>query len=344
MTTDRTRKKERMNDVMKKKIIIFGATGETGVYLADYLQQKLSQDFDIFATGRRKTNYFDKYKIPYFSVDITNTQDFQQLPQIDVYAIVDLAGILPARMKGYQPEIYIQANILGTMNILEYAKSVNADRFMFMKSVSDYYGYLTGEDFFPADLPVKLRYTGDHTIYAISKCAAADICEHYHQTYGIKNFTFRLPNIYLYSPEKYYYVNGEKTPISYRYLIDKAINGEDIELWGDPTKGRDIVYVKDFAQIIYKAIISERNGGIYNVGSGKLTSMQEQIDGMIQVFSKPKATPKIIYCPEKKNCINYLMDISKTQEELGYIPQYDYISYLKDYKKEMESNRFDGYN
>ena len=85
-----------------------------------------------------------------------------------------------------------------------------------MKSVSDLYGYLTGDDFLEADMPVKYKYTGDHTIYAISKVDAADIAEHYHQEYGIKNFILRLPNIYCFNPEKYYYVNGEKKLISYR--------------------------------------------------------------------------------------------------------------------------------
>ena len=32
------------------------------------------------------------------------------------------------------------------------------------------------------------------------------------------------------------------------------------------------------------------------------------------------------------------MDISNAKEELGYEPKYDYISYLKDFKKEMEKD------
>ena len=34
------------------------------------------------------------------------------------------------------------------------------------------------------------------------------------------------------------------------------------------------------------------------------------------------------------------MDISNIKEDLGYEPEYDYISYLEDYKKEMEAQRF----
>ena len=56
---------------------------------------------------------------------------------------------------------------------------------------------------------------------------------------------------------------------------------------------------------------------------------------MIEVFS-PKDNPsKIIECPEKKDCDDFVMDISNIKEDLEYEPEYDYISYLKDYKKEM---------
>ena len=325
-----------------KKILVFGATGETGLYVVDYLSTHLLGDYSVCAIGRRKTNYFDRYGIDYYSVDIQNKEDFEILPKDDVYAIINLAAILPARMEKYEPEKYLEINTIGTFNVLEYSRKVSAKKFVFTKSVSDYYGYLTGNDVFAADLPVKYNYKGDHTIYAISKCAAADIAEHYHQSFGISTFILRLPNIYCYNPEKYYYVNGEKKPISYRYMIDRAIASKDIELWGNPEKGRDVVYVKDFAQIIYKVILSECDGGTFNVGSGKLTNMVDQIQGIIEVFS-PKDNPsKIIYCPEKRDCINYLMDISKTKEILGYEPQYNYIDYLKDYKSEMNSDRFEG--
>lgn len=325
-----------------KKVIVIGATGETGIYVTDYLNNNLSDSYNVIPVGRRKTDYFKKFNMEYFSVDIQNKNDFDKLPQENVYAIVHLAAILPARMKEYQPEQFIQINTIGTLNVLEYARKVKADRIIFTKSVSDYYGYLGENNIFGADMPVKYKYTGDHTVYAISKCAAADIAEHYHQSYGIKPFVLRLPNIYCYNPEKSYYVDGIQKPISYRYMIDRAIKGEDIELWGDPSKGRDVVYVKDFAQIILKCILADVDGGIYNVGSGKLTNMVEQIEGMIKVFSPKDKPSKIVYCPEKRDCINYLMDITKTKEVLGYEPKYSYIDYLEDYKKEMNSNRFEG--
>ena len=82
-----------------KKVLVFGATGETGIYIVDYLQTYLGSEYVIYAVGRRKTNYFDRYGMAYYSIDIQNKNDFDNLPQDDVYAVVHLAAILPARMK-----------------------------------------------------------------------------------------------------------------------------------------------------------------------------------------------------------------------------------------------------
>ena len=71
-----------------------------------------------------------------------------------------------------------------------------------------------------------------------------------------------------------------------------------------------------------------------------MLSMQHQIEGIIKVFCESGNVSQIIPCPEKHSCVNFCMDISNANEELGYIPKYDYIKYLQDYKKEMISNRF----
>ena len=98
--------------------------------------------------------------------------------------------------------------------------------------------------------------------------------------------------------------------------------------------------MKDCVQIIVKSLSAESQGGLYNVGTGVGTSMREQIEGIVQVFSPVGNPSKIVECPEKQNTASYVMDVSKTISELGYKPQYDYISYLNDMKSEMENEPF----
>lgn len=326
-----------------KKIILFGATGNTGMYFADYCSKNLDRNkYEIIAVGRKNTQWFAENGIKYIQVDISKAEDFKKLPLDDVYAVVNLAGILPAYLKEYDPFKYIDTNVSGGVRILEYARKTGADRALYAQTWAEMAGYWGKEEVLSPKMERKLCYTGDHAFYAITKSMVVETMEHYHQEFGLKNFIFRLPNIYLYNPEKFYFVDGIKKPIAYRYMIDRAIEGKDIEMWGNPNAFKDIVYVKDFCQMLFKALFAAVDGGTYNVGTGIKTTLKEQIEGMVKVFSPKENPSKIIAFPEKPSFTSFVMDIENARKDLGYEPQYDYISYLKDYKEEMIQNRFNG--
>lgn len=323
-----------------KKIIVLGATGNTGAYLVDYLNKTVDKDeYEIIAAGRRKTNFFDRWGIKYYSVDITDKNSLDQLPKEDVHAVIFEAAILPASMEGYQPEKYLQVNTMGAFNVLEYCRVNSVDRIIYTQTIREIGGYInTGVTLSP-ELPRNYSLKGDHAVYVISKNAAVDLIEHYYQEYGIKRFIFRLPTIYSYGRSDMFYVDGVAKKKAYRLFMEKAQKGEPIEMWGDPTKAHDVVYVKDFCQMLAKAVTANCDGGVYHVGTGVPVTLKEQIEGIVEVFAKDKKS-EIIYCPEKPNARSYTMDISKAVNDLGYSPQYTYIDYLKDFKIEMEQNRF----
>jgi UDP-glucose 4-epimerase len=192
----------------------------------------------------------------------------------------------------------------------------------------------------PADIIRKNPETGDHAIYSICKNTAVELIEHYYYQYKIKRFILRLPTIYAYHPNNYFYVNGDKKPIGYKFIINRAIRGEPVEVWGDPTKSKEITYIGDLNQIIENAIKSNLDGGVYNVGRGIGVSLDEQIKGIIEIFSPKEHQSEIIYRPDMPNAREIIHDISKTEKDLGYKPKYDYMKLLKAYKAEMESGRF----
>ena len=325
-----------------RKVIVFGASGDTGTYFVKYfLENNKNDDYEVIAVGTRSTDKFHKLGVKYHQVDITKKSDFEKLPQEDVYAIVDLAGAMPARMKGYDPQYYIDVNITGNLNILEYCRKTKADRILFAQSFGDIKDYGETDILLKADMTRKFSFTSDHTIYVMTKNFAVDMIENYHQMYGLKRFIFRLPTIYLYSPIDHYYVDGKIRKIGYRQLIDRAIAGEPIEVWGDSSRVKDMVYVKDFCQMLYKAVFVDRECGYYNVGTGVGTSLLDQIKGMIEVFGDNKKS-EIIMCPDKPNAPQYIMDIEPASTELGYKPKYDYITMLRDMKSEMQKAKNEG--
>lgn len=125
----------------------------------------------------------------------------------------------------------------------------------------------------------------------------------------------------------------------YRMLINRAINSQDIEVWGNVSRSKEMVYVKDFTQVIQRCLESSGPGGMYNVG-GEAISLEDQIDGIIKVFSPHNLPSKKVYKPEKPDPLLAKLDISKTEAELDYTQKYSYLDSLIDFKQEMESEPF----
>ncbi len=322
-----------------KKVLVFGATGTVGAYTCLYLKEK---GYNVIAVGHRQSDngFFALHDMDYYSVDVRNKQDFQKLPKSDIDGIVHLCGMLPARMKGYNPQLYVDVNMSGTLNILEYSKELQPDVFVYSQSIADV-AYLCGNKVpIPADAATSFPINNDHSVYSITKTAAVNLIKHYSAIVGYQYYILRFPNIYLYHPNPMYYVDGMEKWQGYRRLIHMAQRGEPITIWGNPDKVRDIVYVKDCTQIIEKCISSNAESGTYNVGTGIGTSLKEQVEKIVEVFSPLGHRSAISYDLDKPDTTEYIFDISKTKQNLGYVPQYGYLEYLLDFKDEMEKETF----
>ena len=325
-----------------KQILVFGATGDTGKYFVSYFKEhNLDSSYELIAIGSRKTDYFDALGVKYYQVDISDKSNFEILDTIrNPYAVINLAGAMPARMEGYNPQKYIDVNITGTLNILDYCVQKNVDRILFSQSFGDIKEYSEKNPVLHADMAANYSLNNDHSIYVMSKNFAVDMIRHYNLKYALKAFIFRLPTIYLWSDIDNFYVDGKIRKIGYRSIIDKAIAGEDIEIWGDPSRKKDMIYVKDFCRMLYLALFVDRSFGHYNVGTGIGTTLEDQIKGIIEVFCSSDQKSGIIYRPDLPNAPQYIMDITPAVNDLGYTPQYDYIAMLNDFKRHMDSGSF----
>ena len=319
------------------KIIVFGATGGIGAYTIMHLLD--TKKYELIAVGHRNNDngFFEDYGIPYCCVDLAHYNTFNCLPKDDVAAVVNLAGVLPAIK--YEPRMYISSFTMGQLNVLEYMREVGCKKIIFAQTPADLWYLQNTTEAMPADAQRSFPPSTDHSIYTIAKNAAIDITQYYQNTFGIQWYALRFFNVYLYNSNPYYHVDGIKRWISFRLLIEKAKKGEDIEVWGDPTRSKEMVYVKDVAQLIVQCIEDKDHGGVYNVGSLNQVTLEEQIDGIIEVFTEKKKSQKI-YRPEKPDALFNHLDISKTIKELGYAPKYSYIDWLKDFKEEEEKERF----
>ena len=319
----------------KEKILVLGATGNLGAYSALALKEA---GYDIIATGKRKSDngFFEDMGIPYYSVDITDSESFNCLMDLGITTVVDFAGELPSRC-AFNPQALIRTITEATMNVLEFMRKTNAKKIIFPTTPYDlFHLHESGIPINP-DAQRSFPLTGDHSIYAIAKNAAVDLIENYYNEYGISRFILRFFTIYQYHLNAYHYADGKMRMMPYRMLMDKAAKGEPICIYGDPTRVKEMVYIKDFTQVVVNAVKSDLSGGFYNIGSPTRVSLDEMIHGIVEVFSPENKKSIISYDATKPDTLQSMLDWSKTEKELNYKPQYSYIKMLEDFKQEMET-------
>lgn len=319
---------------MNEVVLVLGATGNLGVYSVLALK---NAGFCVIAAGKRMSDngFFEEKGIPYYSVDITQMESFEPLMRLNITSVVDFAGELPSRC-AFNPQALIRTITEATMNVLEFMRKVGAKKIVFPTTPYDlFYLHETGKPIDP-DATKSYPSTGDHSIYAIAKNAAVDLIENYHNEYGISRFILRFFTIYQYHPNAYHFADGVMRMMPYRMLMDKASKGDQICIYGNPNRVKEIVYIKDFTKVVVNAVKSDLKGGFYNIGSPHRVSLDEMIHGIVEVFSPENNKSVITYDKTKPNTLQSMLDWRKTQKELGYYPEYDYIKMLKDFKKEMQ--------
>jgi UDP-glucose 4-epimerase len=326
-------------------ILVFGAGGFIGTYLTNQLvadgHQVVASDVNEIAEG-----FYERQRIPYHRVDITKRSEFDRLPAKGITAVVHLACVQPANVseQKYDPADFIRVNVLGTLNILEFCRTNRIPKIIYTCSHRNTQGMWEQKDgtAIRESDGRSIKFTGDYAMFSISESAGGDCVEHYTQAHGIEGVVFRLPPVYGYGPHTEIFKDGKPIKTGFQVFIESAERSLPIELWGDPSNGRDIVYVKDVVAAFQAALAKSGIGGLYNISSGRRLSLAEQAQSIIRVFSPPERPSEIRYRPEKPNLIeSYFYDIEKAKRALGWQPTYSFEDMLLDYRREMESGRFD---
>ncbi len=158
------------------------------------------------------------------------------------------------------PAAFVQTNVVGTLNLLECAlahwRALPLDRqdgFRFLQvSTDEVYGSLGPVGRFREDSPY-----APNSPYSASKAAADHLVRAFHHTYGLPTLTTNCSNNY--GP---YQFPEKLIPL----MIQKALAGEALPVYGDGRNVRDWLYVGDHCSAIRRVLDIGRVGEVYNVG------------------------------------------------------------------------------
>lgn len=318
-----------------KKAIVFGATGQLGCYSALALKDN---GYDVVAVGRRKSDggFFATKGIQFIgNFEISDTSSFDLLPKSFFDVVVNMAGTMPAHAdRNMMP--YVQSIVVGTVNLCNWMKLHGTKRIVFNTTPSDVAEHWNDVKPIDDDATRSFPKNGnDHAVYAICKRAATDILEHMQISEGFEPCVFRHFMVYGWHPDAYYYLDGEKRMLPWRYMVRRCINGEDIDVYGDASRLKELLYIKDFADAVVRA--AETNVcGIFNLTGYKPYSLDEMVDGIMKAFASPNTVKH--HRPDMPDTPQILLSGEKSEKILGWKPRWTWEAACLDMKKESQSN------
>ena len=213
------------------------------------------------------------------------------------------------------PEIFVQSNVMGTVNLLQRAKEAwyDADAKTWKEgkkylqvSTDEVYGALGAEGFFMETTPLC-----PHSPYSSSKASADMFVMAFHDTYGMPVNITRCSNNY--GP---YQFPEKLIPL----MIVRAQADESLPVYGEGLNVRDWLYVEDHCKAIDMVIHSGRVGEIYNVGGHNEKRNIDVVKTILAALSKPESL--ITHVKDRAgHDLRYAIDPIKISTELGWQPE-----------------------
>ncbi|RLI74045.1 GDP-mannose 4,6-dehydratase, partial [Archaeoglobales archaeon] len=240
--------------------------------------------------------------VDYLRVDITNRKAvFDAMEDVD-YVFHLSAHPLPASIK--DPATNAKINILGSLNVMDAAREMGIKKIIF-SSASSIIGDVI-QNPVSEEHPCKPK-----TPYAVAKLCVEHYLRVYQELYGLNYIVFRFFNVY--GPYQYP-ESGALIPV----VMSRIIRGEEVFIFGDGSIARDFIYVGDIADFYIQSIQKNIKNEIFNMGTGKLTTIKEVIELIAKTVGKE---PKIVYKPARLGEItNFSADVSKLEKFFGKTP------------------------
>ncbi|WP_320173911.1 NAD-dependent epimerase/dehydratase family protein [Maridesulfovibrio sp.] len=293
------------------KVLVTGGAGAIGLNLIERLLKAGAGSvmvLDDLSSGYK--NYLpEDERITFIKADIGQIDSYRE--QMDAFKpnyVFHLAAHFANQNSVDHPFKDVQANIIGTMNLLEICKeNTELKKFVYTSS-SCVYGN--------AAMMNERDYIYPHeTPYAINKYTAELYVKYYASMFKIPAVSIRVFNTY--GP---YEPHGAYRNVIPNFIV-RAIKGDPLFITGDGTETRDFTFVGNTAQLLTLAALSEvKDGDIFNGGTGKPTQI---IDLAKMIIEYTGSSSKIVF-KERRNwdaVKDRLSDISKSWKVLGYEPE-----------------------
>lgn len=306
-------------ELRNSSILITGATGMITVYLAKFLLSIADKyNFKLFLQCRNRQKAEKIYEEYLDQINILTFDITEKIDLCEKFTYI-IHGASPASTRFFMetPVDVIKPNVLGTLNLLEYARTHNVKRYLLLSSNSIYgeggicKELLDESDYGIVD-PLSVRSS-----YVESKKMAEQMCIAYKRQYNVSTSIIRI--CHTYGPT--FDIEADTRIIP--RIIKQIVNQEDIMSYKDGESKVQYTYIADIISAILITLIYGNDGEAYNAGGDELISMDDAIrymikadkNGIVHLYEKEVDEN---YSFGKGNGINLIKLNNKKLKDLGW--------------------------
>ncbi|MBD3793343.1 MAG: dTDP-glucose 4,6-dehydratase [Campylobacterales bacterium] len=316
-----------------KTILVTGCAGFIGSNFVSYFLAKYPDvrlvNLDLLTYAGDINNLSDA---PQDGRHIFVQGDICDRPLVEsLFAQYDIRGVIHFAAESHvdnsikNPSVFIQTNVNGTFTLVDVAYKTWMEKPFVYKagfegcrfhhiSTDEVYGTLSDD---PSDLFTESTPYAPNSPYSASKAGSDMIVRSYHHTYGMNTVITNCSNNY--GPKQH---NEKLIPT----VIRKALQGENIPVYGDGKNIRDWLYVLDHCKGIDLVYHIGRSGEVYNIGGRNERNNNQIVDRICTLLDemKPKSDGKsykeqITYVEDRAgHDRRYAIDATKLETELGW--------------------------
>ena len=301
-----------MNDLEGKKILVTGGAGFVGSYIVELLLQEKVKEIviiDNFIRGSKRNleKVIPSKRIKLIKGDIRNRLLLNRLFKGVDYCF-HMAALRITHCAS-EPREALEVMYEGTFNVLEACVRHRIKK-LILASTASVYGQA---EIFPTT--EKHHPYNNFTLYGAAKMANELMCRSFRQMYGLSFNALRYFNIY--GPRMDTFGKYTEVLVRWYHLIKE---GKPPLIFGSGKQTMDFIYVEDIARSSILALKSSSDGEVFNIASGKETSLKELCSLLLKVMGS-KLKPKFISVPksrQKVEVMRRLADVAKARQKIGF--------------------------
>jgi UDP-glucose 4-epimerase len=294
-----------------EKVLVTGGCG----FIGSHIVEALHSDNEVLVFDNLNSGYFANIKpfnVTFFQGDVRNFTEILQATR-GVTTIFHLAALISVPESMAKPNETVEINTLGTLNVLNAARQ-NGVRNLVLSSSAAIYGDN------PVVPKVENMFPEPKSPYAITKLDGEYYFNMYRNEYGLNAVALRYFNVFgpRQDPKSQY---AAAIPI----FVAKALQNENIFIFGDGEQTRDFIYVKDVVQA--NLLAAEKGGDLFNVAYGKKITVNALAQMIIDLTGSKS---KIEHGPVRPGDVKHSMaDNSKIVKMLNFRQSHDFATGLQ---------------